>query len=81
VEEEDLTDGAEGPMTEERQIAIVKKLYHDATFSGAFSGIQTMRKALKAEKGLIINESVIAKALKEFPDYVQVSRGYRCALI
>ena len=64
-----------GPLSEENQIAIVKKLYKDVSFSGAYAGIQTIQRSLLAEKGLKISQKIIAKALNQFPSYVMVSIG------
>jgi hypothetical protein len=66
-------DESEGPMTEQRQIAIVKKLYKDLSFAGAYGGIQTIQKSLLTQKGLDIKPRVIAEALNQFPSYVTVS--------
>lgn len=71
--EEMSDDNFDGPLSEERQIALVKKLYKDISFSGAYAGIQTIQKSLLKEKGLKISQNVIAKALNQFPSYIQVS--------
>jgi hypothetical protein len=61
-----------GPLNEEQQIALVKKLYRDESFSGAYSGVSNMRKCILLEKGIRIPVPVVAKALNQFPNYVKV---------
>lgn len=58
------------PKSEEEEIALVQKLYKDLSFSGSFSGIQTLRRCILKEKGINVSQRIVAKALNLFPSYV-----------
>lgn len=77
---EDEVDYTNIPLSEDQQIKIVKKLYRDTSFSGAYSGILTMQKCLLKEKGLKVSQRIISKALYEFPSYVMVRANYVVAI-
>lgn len=71
--EADLDTAPEAdPTTLEGKIQLVKKLYKDINFSGAYSGIQTFQRCLLSQKGIHISQTIIAQALNQFPNYVMV---------
>ena len=64
----DVTPGAR--LTKDQQIALVKKLYTDQNFSGAFSGIRNLQRSIEREKKIRIPQTIIQQALLSFPHYV-----------
>jgi hypothetical protein len=64
-------------LSEREQIDLVKTLYRDINFSGAFSGISNLHKTILLEKGIFISKPLIAKAVNEIPSYVQHLRPIR----
>ena len=61
----------DGPLSEEKMVRIVKKLYTDIKFPAAYAGIQSMRRSLLSQKNLKIPERIISKALNDFPEYIK----------
>ena len=67
-EEEEQTES--GPLSERQQISIIQKYYTKDSFSGAYAGVQSLKRSLLTEKGLDFPLRVIVKAVHEFPSYV-----------
>jgi hypothetical protein len=52
-------------LSERQQIDLVKKYYKQVGFSGSFSGIQSLQRALWSEKALHVSQNLIRKAVNE----------------
>ena len=51
--------------TDREAVELIKKMYKQTSFSGSFSGIQSLQRAIWADKGLHISQRLIQKAVNE----------------
>jgi hypothetical protein len=58
-------------LTDEKKIKLVQSLFKDKRFSASFSGITTLQRAIKLEKGIYLPQKLISRAVNQIPTYVQ----------
>jgi hypothetical protein len=70
-EESDDEEYRGGPLTEKDQIRLIQKYYSDDSFSGAYTGVQNLKRSLLTEKHLNVPLRVVVRAVSEIPSYVR----------
>jgi hypothetical protein len=70
-------DNKGNQLSEMEQVDLVRRLYKDINFSASFSGVNNLQRAIWLEKRIHITRSVITKALKTIPTYLQHMRPIR----